>query len=65
MPRRWGIWTGGEQQGDRARRLTPEDRDAIRSLAETRSLRELAGDFGLSHETVRSIRQSAGKSTRV
>jgi hypothetical protein len=45
----------------RARRLTIADESAIRALAETNSLRSLAADFGVSHETVRAIlRQSRG-----
>jgi hypothetical protein len=43
------------EQGDRGRCLTPEDQDAFRSLAETRSLRELATDFGISRETLCSV----------
>jgi DNA-binding GntR family transcriptional regulator len=37
----------------RARRLTPVQEASIQSLAATRSLRSLAADFGVSHETVR------------
>ncbi len=40
---------------DRARRLTPDDRNAIRLVAETRSLRAVAADLGVSHETVRAV----------
>jgi hypothetical protein len=39
----------------RARRLTPEQEASIRALAATKSLRELAAEFGVSHETIRSI----------
>jgi hypothetical protein len=39
----------------RARRLTTADEAAIRALAATKSLRSLAADFGVSHETVRAI----------
>jgi len=43
---------------DRPRRLTTEDRDAIQSLAATRSLRDLAADFVVSHETVQAVLRS-------
>ena len=36
-------------------RLTETERRAIRALAATRSLRELAAEFGVSHETVRAV----------
>jgi hypothetical protein len=39
----------------RARRLTPEQELTIRGLAGTRSLRSLAADFGVSHETIRVV----------
>ena len=39
----------------RARRLTPEQESAIRALAGTKSLRFLAKEFGVSHETIRSV----------
>ena len=39
----------------RPRQLLPEERDGIRSLALTKSLRSLAADFGVSHETIRSV----------
>ena len=38
----------------RPRKLTPAQVSAIRALAATRSLRSLAADFGVSHETVRA-----------
>ena len=38
----------------RRRKLTPEQEAAIRALAGTRSLRALAAEFGVSHETVRT-----------
>ncbi len=41
-------------QTPRARKLTPEQEKAIRALAGTGSLRSLAADFGVSHETVRA-----------
>ncbi len=44
----------------RPRKLTPAQESAIRALAATRSLRSLAADFGVSHETVRAVlRQGA------
>ncbi len=36
-------------------KLTPVQESAIRALAHTKSLRSLAGDFGVSHETIRSV----------
>ena len=39
----------------RKRKLSPEQEAAIRANAGNRSLRELAAEFGVSHETVRSI----------
>ncbi len=39
----------------RPRKLTPEQEAVIRALAATRSLRSLAAEFGVSHETVRSV----------
>ncbi len=39
----------------RPRKLTPDQEAAIRALAATRSLRSLAADFGVSHETIRVI----------
>ena len=39
----------------RRRTLSPEQEGAIRALAGTRSLRSLAAEFGVSHETVRSV----------
>ena len=44
----------------RARKLTPDQEAAIRALAATKSLRSLAADFGVSHETVRAIRGRRG-----
>ena len=38
-----------------ARKLTAEQESEVRSLAGTRSLRSLAAQFGVSHETVRAI----------
>ena len=39
----------------RQRKLSPEQEGAILALAATRSLRALAADFGVSHETVRAV----------
>jgi hypothetical protein len=39
----------------RARRLTPAEESVIRALAGTRSLRSLAADYGVSHETIRAV----------
>ncbi len=39
----------------RARRLTLEQERSIQALAAAKSLRELAAEFGVSHETVRGI----------
>jgi hypothetical protein len=40
---------------ERPRQLSAEERSAVRSLAHTKSLRSLAADFGVSHETVRGV----------
>ena len=39
----------------RKRKLTPAQEAAVRSLAATKSLRSLAADFAVSHETIRSV----------
>ncbi len=44
----------------RSQRLSPEELAAIRSLALTKSLRSLAAEFGVSHETVRAVIQREG-----
>ena len=36
-------------------KLTPTQESTIRALAGTKSLRGLAADFGVSHETIRSV----------
>ena len=46
-------------QTPRRRKLTPEQEDVIRALAATKSLRSLAADFGVSHETVRAVTRTA------
>ena len=44
----------------RQRKLSPEQEAAIRAEAGNRSLRELAAEFGVSHETVRSVLRASG-----
>ena len=51
--RRDGASGRAAEQGERPRCLTPEDRDVVRSLAEARSLRELAIQSDVGHGTVR------------
>ena len=48
----------------RARRLTPEQETTIRALAGTRSLRSLAVDVGVSHETIRAVVRQERSATR-
>ncbi len=43
----------------RARMLTPVQEASIQSLAATKSLRSLAAEFGVSHETVRRVIRDA------
>jgi hypothetical protein len=43
----------GTYQTPRPRKLTPEQAEELRRLAPSRSLRDLAAHFGVSHETVR------------
>ena len=45
----------GARYSVRARKLTPAEESTLRALAATRSLRALAADFGVSHETVRAV----------
>ena len=45
----------------RKRKLTAEQEAAIRAEAGARSLRELAADFGVSHETVRVVLRGGGE----
>jgi hypothetical protein len=45
----------GLRNARRARKLSPAQEAEVRSLAGTKSLRSLAADFGVSHETVRAI----------
>lgn len=44
---------------DRPRQLSAEERAAVHALARTKSLRSLAADFGVSHETVRRVLREA------
>ena len=36
-------------------RLTEAEREAVRRLSANRTLRELAAEFGVSHETIRAV----------
>ena len=45
----------GARYALRAHKLGPAEEAAIRSLAATKSLRSLAAEFGVSHETVRAV----------
>ena len=42
-------------------RLTGAEREAVRRLADNRTLREVAAEVGVSHETVRSILRRADR----
>lgn len=44
-------------------KLTPDREAAIRALAVTWSLRALAAEFGVSHETVRSVLRATARAT--
>lgn len=52
---RRGRGGSGTRYSLRARKLSPAAELAIRALSATKSLRALAAEFGVSHETVRSI----------
>ena len=53
-------------QRSRRRKLTIEERDAIRSETNSgRSLRSLAGAFGVSHETIRAVLRDRRTDARV
>jgi hypothetical protein len=43
----------------RARKLSADQESTIRALAATRSLRALAAEFGVSHETIRAVLRPA------
>ena len=48
-------------QRPRARKLTVEDQDAVRLEADKgRSLRSLAAEFGVSHESIRTVVRDRG-----
>ena len=57
--RRAGASRRDACQAPRRRKLSPEQAAAIRFQAGNRSLRELAGEFGVSHETVRAVLRGA------
>ncbi|MDP9364658.1 MAG: hypothetical protein M3Q10_10620 [Chloroflexota bacterium] len=40
---------------ERPRKLMPAEEEAVRALGATRSLRSLAADLGVSHETIRAV----------
>ncbi len=54
LPRRRSCGSGA-RYSLRARKLTPAEEAGIRALAATKSLRSLAADFGVSHETIRAV----------
>ena len=58
-PRRCGS---GLRYSLRGKKLTPAEESEIRALASTKSLRSLAADFGVSHETVRTVVRECGAS---
>lgn len=47
----------------RPTRLTEAERAQVASLAETRSLRSLAADYGVSHETIGAVLREANRSS--
>ena len=53
--RRAGQTRRDAYQTPRRRKLSPEQETAIRVKADTCSLRDLAGEFGVSRETVRTV----------
>jgi hypothetical protein len=48
----------------RARKLTPDQEASIRALAGIRTLRSLAAEFGVSHETIRTALRQNRAATR-
>ena len=67
-PDRRTVGVSGREsyQRPRPRKLTVEDRDAIRSEADSgRSLRSLAGAFDVSHETIRAVLRDQRSDSRV
>ena len=61
--RRHGVTSPPRFRCELRRKLTPDQEAAIRSLAGTKSLRALAADFGVSHETVRAVLRRPGTAT--
>ena len=51
-------------QTPRQRKLSPEQEAAIRASAGNHSLRDLAAEFGVSHETIRTVLRSSETATR-
>ena len=47
-------------QRPRPRRLSSSEREAVLALAPNCTLRELAAEFGVSHETIRTVCRSSG-----
>ena len=43
----------------RVRKLSPDQEVSIRALGTTKSLRALAAEFGVSHETIRAVLRQA------
>jgi IS30 family transposase len=61
-----GVSRRESYQRPRPRKLTIEDREAVRSAATSgRSLRSLAVAFGVSHETIRAVLRDRSSDTRV
>ena len=55
-PRRLtGKLQRASSQSPRQGKLTASQKETIRVIAHNRSLRELAAEFGVSHETIRTI----------
>jgi hypothetical protein len=54
-PSRHDLRSHRPRYRSRARKLTPNQEASIRALAGTKSLRSLAADFGVSHETIRTV----------
>ncbi len=57
--RRAGRSKRAPYQLPRPRKLSPEQRVAILAEGRSRSLRELASEYGVSHETVRAVLRAA------
>jgi hypothetical protein len=66
-PERRPAGVSGFESYERPRphKLTIEERDGVRLEAKNgRSLRSLAGVFGVSHETIRAVLRDQGSDTR-